>query len=72
MDSKFNPPKDQAEFEKRAEGVELKAALAVKNSLLQRRASAVRALDVEIEYYDAVIDLKSGKKVTYPPKAGRQ
>lgn len=57
MDTKFNPPLTKAEFLERAKKVELKAALSIRNALLHRRASAVRALDIEIEFYDKVVEL---------------
>lgn len=68
MDSKFNPPKTQKEFEERANGVEILAAQAVINALKQRRMSATRPIDMEIEYYENVIAHRKGEKVQWPPR----
>lgn len=56
MDSKFNPPKSQAEFEERANTLDLKGALGVLNALRNRRASMIRPIDTEIEFYEYAIE----------------
>jgi protein tyrosine phosphatase len=57
MDSKFVPPTTKEEFLERAKKVPLAGALGVLNSLKQRRASMVRALDQEILFYEKVVEL---------------
>ena len=57
MESKFVPPKNKEEFLERAKKTPVQGALGVLNSLKQRRASLVRAIDAEILFYEKVIDL---------------
>lgn len=63
MDSKFNPPKTKEEFIERAEKISgINGALGVLNSLKNRRASMVHALDIEIAFYEeAAKYLKTGE-----------
>lgn len=68
MDSKFNPPKDKKEFIERQAKIDTKAALSILNALRHRRASAVRALDVEIEFYEAALEYRKNGDVDYPKK----
>ncbi len=67
MDSKFVPPKNKQDFLERVEKIDLNGAMAVRNALLHRRASAVAALNTELAFYDAAIAVLKGEEVEWPP-----
>lgn len=72
MDSKFNSPKTKEEFLKRAEKVELEAAETMKFAIRSRIASAIRGYQDELQYYEAVVQLKKeGPDAVEWPKAAK-
>jgi len=59
---KFLPPTTEEEFLSRAKDVQLPAATAILDTLKARRGEVVRNLDLEIEFYEKVIEYrKEGK-----------
>jgi hypothetical protein len=63
MDSKFNPPATKEEFVERAKKINgINGAMGVLNALRNRRASMVRAVDIEIAFYEEAVNyLKTGE-----------
>lgn len=57
MESKFVPPVTKEDFLERASKVPAEGASALLNSLKQRRAALVRAVDEEIKFYEKVVEL---------------
>ena len=65
MQPSFTPPKTEEELYKRAGDMTIEAAHALKKTIEQRRAQAVRPFDEELKFYDAVIKIKSGEVVKW-------
>jgi hypothetical protein len=59
---KFLPPVTEEEFLSRSKDVQLPAATSILDTLKARRGEVVRNLDLEIEFYEKVIQYrKEGK-----------
>ena len=71
MDSKFNPPKTKEEFLERAKPVTLTAALAIRNALRHRIQSATHAFQVELNFYEKVIELHEKGDVEWKPEGDK-
>lgn len=52
---KFEPPKTDEEFEKRAKEIDTKAAHSILNTLREKRRAAVAPLDAEIQFYEKIL-----------------
>lgn len=60
---KFLPPATEDEFRARAKDVQLPAAIAILDSLKARRGELIRNIDLEIEFYEKVVELKKEEKL---------
>lgn len=58
MDTKFKPPKDDAEFREWADSLTLRGAKSLLMARRRQRAEAVRAFDTEIMWLDKAIERK--------------
>jgi len=58
MQPQFKPPKTEEEFNKRAAEITKPGAQAVLKGLRQKRDAAVAALDLEIKFYEKVLENK--------------
>lgn len=66
MESKFVPPKNKEEFIKQVEPITYGGAMGVLNSLRHRRASMVRGIDIEIHFYEKVVEYLKNGDVEWP------
>ena len=57
----FLPPQNEKEFKERAEKINLSAAISILDSLKQRRKALVVTIDAEIDFYEAVVNLKKSE-----------
>jgi hypothetical protein len=62
MSPSFKNPTSQAEFDEREKNLDTKAVLTILYSLRGKKAQATRALDEEIKFYEAVIELRKARE----------
>lgn len=57
----FLPPKNEEEFNERAAKIELGPAKSILSTLKARREAMVKTVDLEIAFYEKVVELKESQ-----------
>lgn len=71
MDSKFAPPINKEEFVERLKPLTKEGARGVLGSLRSRRIALVKAIDLEIQFYEKAVEYFENGDAEWPPKVNQ-